>query len=63
MVRRIAVVADQLDTDGPINPYKVPICAFGYSASIGGHVYCEPCKSVGTSDANRLMIYLGHKEG
>jgi len=49
MLRRIAVVGDQLSTGGRIEQYEGPICTWeGHQiAIIGGAAYCEKCKSPG----------------
>ena len=51
MMRRIAVVGDQLDTGGQIEHYEGPVFTLGDGghqvALIGGSAYCEACKSAG----------------
>lgn len=51
MLRRIAVVGDQLDTGGQIESYSGPIFTIGDAghqvALIGGAAYCEECRSTG----------------
>jgi uncharacterized Zn-binding protein involved in type VI secretion len=49
MMRRIAVVGDQLDTGGQIEPYAgPPFMWHGHQvALIGGSAYCTTCKSAG----------------
>ena len=66
MMRRIAVVGDQLDTGGQIAPYSGPICAWGNGgrqvALIGGSAYCEACNSIGTiakSGGPRRINFMG----
>lgn len=51
MMRRVAVVGDQLSTGGQIDHYEGPLCAWGDGgrqvALIGGLAYCEACRSTG----------------
>jgi hypothetical protein len=51
MMRRVAVVGDQLDTGGEIEHYAGPIFTWGDSghqvAVIGGSAYCTTCGSSG----------------
>jgi len=51
MLRRIAVVGDQLDTGGHVVHYEDRMCTCadgGHQvALIGGAAYCEQCKSIG----------------
>lgn len=49
MMRRIAVVGDQLDNGGEVGPYKGPQFLFhGHQAAlIGGEVYCPVCRTTG----------------
>lgn len=49
MLRRIAVVGDQLSTGGRIEQYEGPMCTWeGHQVVlIGGAAYCEGCKSLG----------------
>src|ERR1700753_737815 len=49
MMRRIAVVGDQLDNGGEVGPYEGPqFLIHGHQAAlIGGEVYCPVCKTTG----------------
>ncbi|WP_233874648.1 PAAR domain-containing protein [Paraburkholderia adhaesiva] len=51
MMRRIAVVGDQLETGGQVLPYSGPVFTIGDAghqvALIGGTAWCEACKSTG----------------
>ncbi|WP_084162366.1 PAAR domain-containing protein [Paraburkholderia bannensis] len=51
MMRRIAVVGDELSTGGRIVSYEGPMCIWGDSgrqaALIGGEAWCEKCKGAG----------------
>ena len=66
-MRRIAVVGDQLDAGGQIEPYTGSICAWGdgghQAALIGGNAYCEACQSVGTiaksGGPRRINFFIG----
>lgn len=66
MLRRIAVVGDQLDTGGQIESYAGQVCTWGDGghqvALIGGMAYCEACKSIGTiakSGGPRRIQFMG----
>ncbi len=66
MMRRIAVVGDQLNTGGQIEPYTGPRFTWGDSgrqiALIGGAAYCEACKTIGTiskSGGQRRINFMG----
>lgn len=64
MMRRIAVVGDQLDTGGQIEPYAGPLFMWhGHQVVlIGGSAYCEVCKSIGVvakSGGPRRLEFMG----
>jgi hypothetical protein len=66
MMRRVAVVGDQLDTGGQIEPYAGSVCTWGDAghqvALIGGEAYCEACRSVGSiakSGGPRRIQFMG----
>jgi hypothetical protein len=66
MMRRIAVVGDQLDTGGEIGMYEGPVFTIGDGnkqvALIGGAAYCETCKTTGTiakAGGPRRLEFMG----
>lgn len=65
MMRRIAVVGDELTSGGTILPYSGPIFTIGDShqvALIGGEAYCEACKATGIiakSGGPRRLHFMG----
>jgi hypothetical protein len=69
MMRRVAVVGDQLSTGGQIDHYEGPLCAWGDGghqvALIGGSAYCETCKSTGViakAGGPRRINFMGETE-
>lgn len=66
MMRRIAVVGDQLQGGGTIQPYRGPSCTLGNAdhqvALIGGQAFCAACKCMGTiakAGGPRRMNFMG----
>lgn len=66
MMRRIAVVGDELEDGGAIAAYGGPPCTFGDSghqvALIGGQAFCTACRSTGLivkTGGPRRMFFMG----